>query len=622
MCIAAWRRRLSWWVVLLHWVCCLCTFPPALAVNAAAAAAAASEAETPHRLALFVSKQNITFHGQTTEVVVFNNSYPGPTIRIRAGQLYLINVTNSMHDANTTVHWHGLSQRLNPAADGTHQSQWPIAPGRWFEYELRPLEEDVGTRFYHSHTELQSVTAHAPLVVESGRGALPFHYDCEHILVLSDWYHAPGEKILRGLWGDPFVWAGSADLTTVNGKGFTGNRTFSAQEQPHIIDVEYDKVYYLRWIGAQALMYYSIVVADHPNHFLVEVDGTDIKPTKLSVLELASGQRYGSLLHTKSRSDVERDAAQSKDPTTRRGCYWIRIESQWRHPATNGWAVLRYPAAEGCGTGDWTPPLANNSETMIPRSKLGWISHELEPLDNSYAMPADERVSRRLVIDTQQTHRAANSKGIVWRESGIVYNETSQSRPPYLLELYQGLRERPSWLRAMENRLRPGWDDQSETYVAQGGEVLDIVIVNRPSKLSGHVEVHSWHLHSRKFHHLASGPGSFSDAALARARGQGYRRPVPRDTVAVWPEPGSTLNESDTLLPEESGGWTVLRYEATQAQAGVWLLHCHLVFHMVMGMSSTFVVAPDALPSKFSGDPAYFQFGTNVRSPYTYSQSL
>lgn len=211
----------------------------------------------PYRLSLAITKRHITIHGKSTRITTFNDSYPGPPIRLIAGQLYLINVTNAMNDENTTVHWHGLSQRLNPAADGTHLSQWPIAPGKWFEYELRPQEEDVGTRFYHSHTDLQSVTANGPLMVDgSGANRLPWQYDDQRIMLLADWYHEAEWMIKQGLWAVPFVWPGSANAVTVNGKIFTGNSTYQGMEEPYVIDVDFDKVYFLRWIGAQALMYY------------------------------------------------------------------------------------------------------------------------------------------------------------------------------------------------------------------------------------------------------------------------------------------------------------------------------------------------------------------------------
>lgn len=304
----------------------------------------------------------------------------------------------------------------------------------------------------------------------------------------------------------------------------------------------------------------------------MEVDGSWIKPHKVDVLEVASGQRYGTLIHTKPRAEVMHTVDGIR--SSLQGCYWIRIESQWRTAATNGWFLLRYPGAQGCVPGRYVPPTKNNSLALIPPSCFGWVSQALEPLagDNGQprrSVPTDDQVARRLIIKTQQTYRDEHNKEIVWREAGVFYNESAHARAPILIQLFQGLTERPSYERAMSNQIRQGWDEVSQTYVAKAGEVLDIVIVNEPSSLSSQVELHPWHFHGLKFWHLASGVGTFSDAALAEVRSKGYRNPILRDTVVVWPEPGSSLNASDKLLPTQSGGWTALRYEVSRDEAGV-----------------------------------------------------
>lgn len=72
-----------------------------------------------------------------------NGTSPGPPLRFELGDFILVNVTNSLQDANTTMHWHGLSQSMTPLVDGVPLvTQWPIAPGRWFEYGFKA--EQVG----------------------------------------------------------------------------------------------------------------------------------------------------------------------------------------------------------------------------------------------------------------------------------------------------------------------------------------------------------------------------------------------------------------------------------------------------------------------------------------------
>lgn len=129
-----------------------------------------------------------------------------------------------------------------------------MAPSSSFEYAFIPQEEDAGLRFYHSHVGLQAMTAFGPLIIEHDNP--PFHYDAEHILTLSDWYNKTTEVMEAGLWADPFVWLGSANYVAVNGRPFTGEPDAKSDEPPYVVDVDYDKTYFLRWIGAQGTMYY------------------------------------------------------------------------------------------------------------------------------------------------------------------------------------------------------------------------------------------------------------------------------------------------------------------------------------------------------------------------------
>jgi FtsP/CotA-like multicopper oxidase with cupredoxin domain len=63
-------------------------------------------------------------------------------------------------------------------------SQWPIAPGHFFDYEVRPEVGYAGTYFYHSHVGFQAVTAGGALIVESAQPS-PYQYDEERIIALT-----------------------------------------------------------------------------------------------------------------------------------------------------------------------------------------------------------------------------------------------------------------------------------------------------------------------------------------------------------------------------------------------------------------------------------------------------
>jgi len=50
---------------------------------------------------------------------------------------------------NMTMHWHGISQYGSPFADGTpYASQWPIPPGKYYDYEFQFDDDIDGTLYF------------------------------------------------------------------------------------------------------------------------------------------------------------------------------------------------------------------------------------------------------------------------------------------------------------------------------------------------------------------------------------------------------------------------------------------------------------------------------------------
>jgi FtsP/CotA-like multicopper oxidase with cupredoxin domain len=83
----------------------------------------------------------------TVRMLAYNDSIPGPTLRVRQGSEVIVHVTND-GDLDTTVHWHGL--RLDNKYDGVpHDTQMPIPVGGSFTYRIR--FPDPGLYWYHPH---------------------------------------------------------------------------------------------------------------------------------------------------------------------------------------------------------------------------------------------------------------------------------------------------------------------------------------------------------------------------------------------------------------------------------------------------------------------------------------
>ncbi|KAG6014821.1 Multicopper oxidase aurL2, partial [Claviceps citrina] len=165
---------------------------------------------------LEASEQDVKANCAVRRSVVINGSIPGPTIHLREGRTTWIRVYNRMGEQNLTMHWHGLSLRTAPFSDGTPLvSQWPIAPGHFFDYQIRPEVGDAGTFFYHSHVGLQQSTAHGALIVrDAGRPPHEYRDGDELVMLLGDHYDQTDGEMQAQLLGDPFRWPGEPQAIT------------------------------------------------------------------------------------------------------------------------------------------------------------------------------------------------------------------------------------------------------------------------------------------------------------------------------------------------------------------------------------------------------------------------
>src|SRR6201994_1389778 len=118
----------------------------------------------------------------------YNDSSPGPVLRMRAGKPITVDVINDT-DVPELVHWHGL---LIPAdVDGVEeQGTPPVAPRSRRRFQLTP--GPAGSRWYHSHAmaeaDLHRGSYTGPfgfVYVDDGKDA--GHYDQELFLALRDW---------------------------------------------------------------------------------------------------------------------------------------------------------------------------------------------------------------------------------------------------------------------------------------------------------------------------------------------------------------------------------------------------------------------------------------------------
>ncbi|PVU94393.1 hypothetical protein BB559_003016 [Furculomyces boomerangus] len=112
---------------------------------------------------------------------------------------------------------------------------------------------------------------------------------------------------------------------------------------------------------------------------------------------------------------------------------------------------------------------------------------------------------------------------------------------------------------------------KSNVIITGHNKVIRIVIEN------AHEDAHPFHLHGHKFQILEIGSGEYDSSKGVRP---GHSNPVRRDTVVVPPH-----------------GYVVIHYISDNP--GVWPLHCHNNWHMMLGMMSVIVEAPEELQRNY-----------------------
>lgn len=471
--------------------------------------------------------------------------------------------------ADSRQHWHGLSQAASPFSDGSPSaSQWPIPPNHFFDYELSIPNGMAGSYYYHSHVGFQSVSASGPLIIEDP--VQPFPYDDEKIVYLQDTFVETDAAIEQGLAARyNWSWSGESAMVLVNGKGGGSANGTACNASLTTIDIEPGKTYRLRFIGATALTFASLAIEGHSvsiiqadryvyrkcrTHFHLgrfsQSRSSYTQPHETSFLQISTGQRFDVLLQ-----------ALLNPPKAQ---YAIQIESRERPTLTRSFAILNY------GSKPKSPiyPPANPPLTL-PAMSTSFLEYELRPLNQSDIdnFPTASEVTRRVIMTVHQHVLSGQGGRIIWLENQFSWTD-EVPKEPYLVSLYKddGV-EFPSMTRALKNN---GLDPVTGAFPAAIGEVLEIVIQNTGAD-SGGIDTHPWHAHGSHYYDIGSGNGTYNATANEeRLKGM---NPVRRDTTMLYRYEMATTNGT-------YAGWRAWRLRITEP--GVWMIHCHILQHMLM----------------------------------------
>ena len=221
----------------------------------------------------------IADQAHATSVMYYNESIPGPTLRIPQGQAARISFNNQLQQASS-IHWHGL--RIDNTMDGVPgMTQKLVEPGETFNYQF--TSPDAGTYWYHTHQRAWEQLAFGlagVLIVEERNPPL---VDQDLVFAVDDWRLNDNLQIDEDSLGALHDWAHGGrmgNFVSVNG---LANKSYPVAQgerlRLRVVNIANSRTMTLGF--------------NLPEISVIAIDGQPVTPFKLEQgqLTLAPGQR-------------------------------------------------------------------------------------------------------------------------------------------------------------------------------------------------------------------------------------------------------------------------------------------------------------------------------------------
>lgn len=564
----------------------------AMAPTAAAGVFGQIDASAEGGIDLYLEHADLLVGGKVGRAITINGSIPGPIIRMQEGKEALIRVHNRL-DESTSIHWHGIM--LPYDMDGVPGISFPGIPaGETFTYRY-PVRQS-GTYWYHSHTGLQEQLGHYGILIATPAEPDPVAYDRQYPIILSDWTFEDPHSVLRKLktmegyynfqrptlaniddqmeasgksffdvLGERLRWdrmrMDPTDIADVTGATYTYLMNGkAAHENPTILADPGQRVR-LRIVNASTMTYYDFRIPGLPMT-VVQADGQNIEPVETDELRIAVAETYDVIVtlpddraysiyaETMDRSGYARGTLAPREgmsapvPARRRRPMLTMADmgmmmAGMGHGVTEG--MHRMTSA---GDGHSMADMPHHGDSALPTSDLP------ESIEHGTASHGPGSITMAHIA-----YRQLDDPGVGLGQDGwrvLTYGQLKclatpgDRRPP--------TREFDLHLTGNMHKYIWGFDGKkwSESHMIrfQFGERLRINMIN-DTMMS-----HPIHLH-----------GMWMDLYAGHEYGSNPRK----HTVSVQPA-------------------ELLTVDITADAPGQWAFHCHLLYHMKMGMFRTVAV--------------------------------
>jgi CopA family copper-resistance protein len=532
---------------------------------------------------LEIGAMPINITGRPMTATGINGQVPAPILRWREGDTVTLAVTNRLSEPSS-IHWHGI--RTPSPMDGVPGLSFPgIAPGETFVYRF--LVPQSGTYWYHSHSGYQEQTGvYGPIVIEP-KGGYAQRLDRDYVVMLSDWSNENPEAIVSNLKFDSSYYNfGQRTIGTffddVEKKGLAATVADRIEwgkmrmDPTDILDVSGATYTYLvngqspganwtalfgpgervrlRFINGSTMSIFDVRIPDLPMT-VIQADGNDVEPVTVDEFRISVAETYDVIVQPKADRAYTIFAQAEDREGFARGTLAPRPGMAAPIPAM-GPRPQRTMADMGMGGMDHgsTPGMQMNHGSMpgmqmdhgsMPGMAHGATAGMAGMAAGAPAQPLKPSVEVDSVAE-MPTERLNNpGEGFPPGRRVLTYADLRAIRPG--IDARPPSRDITLHLTGNMQRFIWGFDgkkfSEAEPIVLKLGERVRFVLINDT------MMEHPIHLH-----------GLWSELE----NGHGEYRPY-KHTINV--KPGEKLS-----------------YLVSADTPGRWAYHCHLLYHMELGM--------------------------------------
>ncbi|AGS39677.1 copper resistance system multicopper oxidase [Cycloclasticus zancles] len=561
---------------------------------------------------LNITRQPLDIGGRMGDTVTISGSIPGPLVRLKEGQDAVIRVTNQL-DEDTSIHWHGLL--LPYEMDGVPGVSYAgIKPGETFRYAF-PVKQS-GTYWYHSHSGLQEQQGHyGPLIIDP-IAPEPFAYDREYVVMLSDWTFENPMSVLKKLkkqsdyynyqrrtvpelfndaeengWGktvrERMVWARSrmapTDIADISGATYTYLMNGMAPDSNWTGLFRPGERIRLRFINGATMSYFDVRIPGL-KMTVVQADGQNVQPVAVDEFRIGVAETYDVIVEPVDEAAYTIFAASMDRSGFARGTLASKAGLEAAIPPL-GNPPVRTMKDMGMGA------MAMPGMTSAPKDGVPAMNMK----DGTMAMPG-EMPAKKQTMDSMDMSRNRGT-GMSTASSPVKHGPDRHGKGNTMVAEFPSnrLSEPGNGLENNGRRVLVYTDLRSlSPYPDQRPPEREVEL-----HLTGVMDRYMWSFDGKKFSEV-DGPVHFK-------YGERLRLVLVNDTMmehpihlhGMWMElengAGEYRPRKHTLNVKPGERLTAL---ISADAPGNWAFHCHLLYHMDMGMFRVVSVTNDAVSSE------------------------